>query len=331
MRAKLFLLLPLAFVLIVAASACRGGGAPSSGTAGAAGGTSGGTGSIVVGLTSDLRVGVDIVRLHVVMQAGGATLKDEFLTTTSPTEKLVLPAEFPFDGLPDGTPVDVSFAAFGPADAQTPLVTRTASTHILAGKDLLLHLVLDSRCVPAPGSSAPTCTSPETCAAGVCVPEAVDPTKLPPYSPSWSQASSDPCKPANAGAPIVIVGQGQADYLPMMDGDTAQVEEGPQGGHHIWVALRDKNLAQSGSITSVTGHFPDLGIDVGPFNVIFTFEVDEGGYCKLYGLRFQLDENDPIDELLGHPLDVKVTVTDPTMDVGVGTRHVILSTTYTPL
>jgi hypothetical protein len=121
------------------------------------------------------------------------------------------------------------------------------------------------------------------------------------------------------------VGEGQGDYLPTTDGDTAQVEAGPQGGHHIWVALRAKNLTQSGSVTNVTGHFPDLGYDVGPYAVIFTLEPDEGGYCKLYGLRFQLDADHPIEEMLGHPLDVTVKVTDADGDVGTGTRSVVLS------
>ncbi len=123
------------------------------------------------------------------------------------------------------------------------------------------------------------------------------------------------------------MGEGQADYLPLMDGDTDQVEAGPQGGHHVWVAVRTKNLRQSGSITSITGHFSDLGIDVGPFNVIFTQEVDEGGYCKIYGLRFQLDQEVDIDTLLGHPLDITVTVTDTDGAVGTGTRDVVLSQT----
>jgi hypothetical protein len=151
---------------------------------------------------------------------------------------------------------------------------------------------------------------------------------LPDYTPGWATASTDPCKPPGGGAPVVIVGEGQADYLPMTDGETAQVEAGPQGGHHIWVALRAKNLHQSGSITSITGHFPDLGYDVGPFNVIFTMEIDEGGYCKLYGLRFQLDQVIPIQMLLGHPLDVTVTVTDSDQTVGVGKRSVVLSSTF---
>ena len=127
---------------------------------------------------------------------------------------------------------------------------------------------------------------------------------------------------------MVIVGEGQSDYLPLMDGDTDQVEQGPQGGHHVWVALRAKNLHEEGSITAITGHFPDLGIDVGPFNVIFTQEIDEGGYCKIYGLRFQLDQSVPIQGLLGHPLDITVTVTDTDDAVGTGKRSVVLSQTY---
>jgi hypothetical protein len=160
----------------------------------------------------------------------------------------------------------------------------------------------------------------------VCVASVVPPQNLPAYTSTWS-APADPCKPPGAGPPVVIVGEGQADYIPLMDGDTDQVEAGPQGGHHVWVAIRTKNLRQSGSITAVTGHFPDLGVDVGPFNVIFTQEIDEGGYCKIYGLRFQLDQQVNINTLLGHPLDITVAVTDPDGTVGTGTRSVVLSQT----
>ena len=137
--------------------------------------------------------------------------------------------------------------------------------------------------------------------------------------------SNDICKPTGAGAPMVIVGEGQADYLPTMDGVVAQVEAGPQGGHHIWIAVRMKGLLQSGSITAVTGHFPELDQDIGPFQVIFTFDQDEGGYCKLYGLRFQLDQTRPVDQVLGKTLDVQVKVTDKEGAVGIGKRSVVLS------
>jgi hypothetical protein len=300
-----------ACLLLLVAPACGGGAA----------------GSVVVGLTSDLRVGVDIDQVHVVMRAAGAVVTDEILSTSSAAHPLVLPTELRFPDLPGGTAVEVTLEALAPADT-TPLLTRLAATTIVAGETLLLPVVLDSRCVVEPGSSAPVCAAPETCIAGVCESESVAPSTLEPYSPNWASASTDPCKPPGGGAPVVIVGEGQDDYLPLANGAVDQVEQGPQGGHHVWVALRAKNLSQSGSITSVTGTFPDLGVDVGPFNVIFTMEIDEGGFCKLYGLRFQLDQVVNIDTLLGHPLDMTVTVTDPEMDVGVGKLDVVLSQTY---
>jgi hypothetical protein len=172
------------------------------------------------------------------------------------------------------------------------------------------------------------CNAPQTCIGGVCANADVPSSTLPDYTPGWANVSTDPCKQPGGGLPVVIVGEGQADYLPMMNGDVDQVEAGPQGGHHVWVAVRAKNLHQSGTITAITGHFPDLGYDVGPFNVIFTMETDEGGYCKLYGLRFQLDQVVPIQMLLGHPLDITVTMTDSDQSVGVGKVSVVLSQTF---
>jgi hypothetical protein len=314
MRQPLLLLCSVVLLLVLG---------PACGSAGA--GTP--VGSIVFGVTSDLRVGVDIESIHVVLHAAGAVLTDQTVTATS-KPALVLPTEIGTGDLPGGTAVDVTLEAFGPGSGATPLLTRLASTTVLADRKLLLVLDLDARCVVAPGSSAPACTAPETCVAGTCVSGAVASATLPAYTSNWATASTDPCKPGGGGAAVVIVGEGQADYLAMMDGDTAQVEQGPQGGHHIWVAYRAKNLAQSGSITAITGHFPDLGIDVGPFNVIFTMEVDEGGFCKLFGLRFQLDLENDIDTLLGHPLDMTVTVTDPASSTATGLRSVVLSQTY---
>ncbi len=92
--------------------------------------------------------------------------------------------------------------------------------------------------------------------AGACAAAAVDAKTLPAYSPTWTKVSNDICKPTGSGPPVVSVGEGQSDYLPTMDGDVAQVEAGPQGGHHVWIAIRMKGLLQSGSITAVTGHFP---------------------------------------------------------------------------
>lgn len=314
----------LSLILLAFAPACGDGAPPGGG--GGAGGVSSATGSVIVGVLSDLRVGVDFQAMHVVMKAGDDLVRDEIQQAGA---TLKLPAELPFEGLPADTRVHVEIEALATnGGASTVLVRRVAETKIVAGKKLLLRVGLDSSCVLAAGSTASSCSAADTCIAGICAAPLVDPAVLGAYTPGWAVTSNDPCKPAGGGAPIVIVGEGQGDYLPTMDGVTAQVEAGPQGGHHIWVAVRMKNLAQSGSITSITGHFPDLGIDVGPFDVIFTFEPDEGGYCKLFGLRFQLDQNDDINSLLGHPLDVKVTISDPESVVGEGVRKVVLSSDF---
>jgi hypothetical protein len=134
------------------------------------------------------------------------------------------------------------------------------------------------------------------------------------------------CKLVAGATAEVVVGHGQSDYLPLADLETVQVEAGPQGGHHIWIAIRMKNLLRSGSRTTVTAVAPDSGVSIAPYDVIFTFDPDEGGYCKLYGLRFQLDAAG-VDylPLLGKELDVTAIVVDRTGDSARGSRRVTLS------
>lgn len=278
-------------------------------------------GSVVLGISSKLTPGAAIDAMHVVFKAGDKVITDE--TLTSAKGDLAFPEELRADDLDDGEAVSATIEAS--SKGQT-LLTRIASTEAVAGKELLLRVNLASSCL---SPAAPACVAPKTCDAGLCKNSHVAGTALPEYTPDWDSHATtvDICKPENPGDPVVVVGEGQADYLPMADGDVAQVEAGPQGGHHIWVALRLKNLTQSGSITSLTGHFADLGYDVGPFNVIFTFDPDEGGYCKIYGLRFQLDTDHDIHEMLGHSLEVTGTIKDKDGDTGTGTRTVKLSDT----
>ena len=37
-------------------------------------------------------------------------------------------------------------------------------------------------------------------------------------------------------------------------------EKGPQGGHHLWVAVRTKNLRQAGSTVAITAEQPKTGL-----------------------------------------------------------------------
>ncbi|HSN98704.1 MAG TPA: hypothetical protein VLS89_10485 [Candidatus Nanopelagicales bacterium] len=282
-----------------------------------------GPGTIVFGLTTELQPGVDIDRMRVVARVGGEVVRDELLTTQDGT--LELPAEVPLEDLEDGTAVELELEAFRPGDPVMPLVTRMATTEVAGDKTLLFRVRLERECVIPPGGGG--CAAPETCVGGACQSPEVNPADLEEYTPGWAVSEPDICKPAGAGDPVVIVGKGQGDYLPLDALEEVQVEAGPQGGYHTWVAVRMKNLRRSGSITSISGYVPALDHEIRPFDVIFTFDPDEGGYCTLHGLRFQLDGDIDVQELLGQVVRIQVTVTDSEGDVGVGEREVTLSTT----
>jgi hypothetical protein len=278
------------------------------------------TGEVVIGVSSMLRVDVDVLKLHVVKKVNGQTRSQETLFSDGPSP-FTFPLELPFSNLPEGDDVEVEIEAFGMG--ATPLLTRRARTTILANKKLLLRVDLSSACI---GLGAPQCSDTQTCTGGVCGPVYVHPALIENYWSEWSKGKTDICKP-NDGPPTVLVGKGMSDYLSVTDYDVAQLEAGPQGGHHIWVALRMKNLRQSGSITTLKGYIPELKMDVNPFDVIFTFDPDEGGYCKLYGLRFQLDGAVKVDQVLGKTVEVTASVKDKDGDVGVGKKWVTLSDT----
>jgi hypothetical protein len=279
---------------------------------------------LVVGVQSEPMGGL-VSALHVVVKIDGAVATDETLQPPhgsrvgfpQPWEKtLTAPA-----GGSDAR-VDVAIEALA-APGAAPLFTRLASTHVAPGPAQLLRVQLESRCVVYPPStrgpgktpgplSGPSCVAPTTCIMGTCQQSFVSPAKLEPYASNWPTNAPDRCKARDGGAPILQVGTGQTDYLPLTVGQTLQAEAGPQGGHHIWIATRMKNLKQTLTTTRIEGLQPDTGTAIPPSTFVFTYAPAEGGYCKLYGLRYQLD-NGGIDykQFLGKPLDVTVTLTDP--------------------
>jgi len=154
--------------------------------------------------------------------------------------------------------------------------------------------------------AAALCTAALAAAALACAP-----TPGPPVPPPVDATAVDHateldgvCKTVAGAPPDVVLGKGQSDYLPLADLETLKVEAGPQGGHHA----------------------PATGTMISPYEVIYRFDPAEGGYCKLFGLRFQLDL-DGVDyiPLLGKELDVTVTVTDQGGDSAHDSRRVMLS------
>jgi hypothetical protein len=293
-------------------------------------------GKLTVGIQAEA-LDVYLQSLHVVTTVDGAPQTDAVYRAS---QGAVFPREVAVD--PRGNAhADVAvrvegFAVDDPT-GQPPAIVRTARTSFLpAPADKLLRIDLDTWCVilPPPGGlTGPTCTAPnQTCIAGQCVDDGVAPSSLGDYTPTWAIDTPDACRPANPGAPDVIVGTGQTDYFPLTDGQTVQAETGPQGGHHIWIAVRMQNLKQSGSTTTITATRPDTGATVAPFSVVFTYLPDEGGFCKLYGLRFQLDANGvDLNQFLGEPLDVKVEVHDLIGEDGSGVAHINIDPNVLPL
>ena len=295
--------------------------------------------ALIVGVQSDPMGGI-VSALHVIIKVNGEVVDDE--TIKPPHGSKVgfpQPWEKRLSGAGKGdAKVEVEVDAIGdPASA--PLFVRRSSTHFIPGKEALLRVPLESRCIVYPQQprgttkvpgplSGPTCTAPSSCISGICQLPDVNPALLEPYAPNWPANAPDRCKPRNAGPPDLQIGTGQSYYLPITKGQTLQAEAGPQGGHHIWIATRMRNLKQAGSTTKITGVQPGTGATIPPTTLAFTYAPDEGGYCKLFGIRYQLD-NEGIDykQFLGKPLDVTVTTTDPTGATATATAHINIAPT----
>jgi len=290
-----------------------------------------GLGSLTIGVDGHA-LGNYIQSLHIVTTVDGATATDTFMRAS---QGRVFPQELKLEGHALAK-VGVRVEGFANDDPLVgrPAIIRTAETTMLPASKLL-RFDLDTLCVmlPPPGGIVgPTCVAPDTCISGRCTNDVVPPESLADYAPNWVAAAPDACRPANPGPPKVIIGMGQTDYFPLTDGQTLQAQAGPQGGHHIWLAVRMQNLKQSQTTTTVTATQPGTGVKVWPYSVVFTFLPGEGGFCKLYGLRFQLDANGVnFPQFLGKPLDVKVEIKDVLGEVAVGTAHVNIDRNVLPL
>lgn len=276
--------------------------------------------SVIIGVTSDFIAGSDLARLDVVMIADGETVRSDSVPLGASAGRTTFPTELSFDDVADQAALSVTITGYDANDAVK--VVRHVETKALSGPTRLVRVHLEALCrlddSDGGGPSAPTCNeATETCISGQCRDAFIDPARHEPYAEDWAESFSDACKAPGGGEPIVTVGRGMSDYFAAEDYELAEVEAGPQGGHHIWIATRVKNLHRSGSITEVGGEIPSLGLSLTPLKVIFTMDPDEGGYCKLYGLRFQLDiDGDDINSMLGAEVRVIVTITDSTGDVG---------------
>lgn len=271
-------------------------------------------GEIVFGVTTEIPPSLVLTRVQTSLIIDGS----EIDTANYEGASLDFPFEVASGAQPEGSRVELLLEGYAGAEL---LVTRTAATTVMSDRKILLEVALEDECIDV------SCGDGETCISGSCGDPLEDATRLPEYYDKWAGGETgDRCEPG--GEPLVIIGEGQSDYHAIDDGAVLDVEAGAQGGHHVWIAVRIKNLRQSGSVTAVSGVFPALGYSPPPLQVVFTFDPDEGDYCKLYGLRFRLDDTDhPIESLLGETLELTVRISDQDEDAAEASTTVVLSDT----
>ena len=265
---------------------------------------------MVVGVQSEPLNGA-IGTLHVVTTLGGATSSDEILAPSALPHEVKLTPPGGDATAPIAVAIDgYTSTGWTPQSGELPTLVRTAETSFVPGQARLLRVLLQGACLPGLTGGprgAPPCDAPQTCIDGVCQADTVPPQALEPYASDWATNAPDVCKPASAGPPVVQVGTGQSDYLPLTDGQSVQMKQGPQGGHHIWIAVRQDNLKQAGSTTTITSVQTSTGLAGPKMAFVFTFDQDQGGFCKLAGLRYQLDlDGTDYHQFLGQPLAVTV-------------------------
>lgn len=288
-------------------------------------------GTIVIGVTSDFTPGPDIGRLEADLSIGGAP-PERRTWAIDKGDPLVFPFELPLSDLPGGTEVDVRLSAFKTSyTTDPPFSTRHAITSVVADSELLLRTHLEWECVPSYNLGgdrlAPTCAEPETCVAAECTDPHVPAGELEPYSSTWTVAYADECRPLDAGPPEVAVGQGIEAFSPLAPGGEVPLELGSQGGYHIWLALRMKNLHRVGSTTTLTVTRPSTTEELCHVELPWDFTPVEGGDCDLTGIRcIVLYDATGLAGIVGAELHVEAKVVDATGDVGFGQQEITLIT-----
>ncbi len=278
------------------------------------------TARVVVGLTSDLAIGFDIERVVVTMRVDGVVVRTQDLRYVD--GRLLLPAEFSFDRVEDGSVIDASFEAFDASDGAL-LVWQRGTTTAEAGRTPLLQLALQEACIDV------ECVEGEACTGGACISVERSSASLPAYDPDWIDDAIDACRPAGAVA-MLEVGEGRDAFAAIEDGATLTLEAGPQGGYHVWLAVRAFGVRQQGSLVEARASLPTLDREVPALLSVVTFDrVDDA--CELSGLRFRVDDGIAVEELLGRELALELTLSDSTGATQTAKRSVFLSDMLQPL
>lgn len=204
---------------------------------------------------------------------------------------------------------------------------RVATTHFVPNESRLAYLFVDQQCAYSGGGVMPTndggsgCASTgQWCYEGKCRAEEIPTADLFPVRSDWHENPPSPCP---SQAPSLLLGEGLVDFAEKKDGDTVTIECGPQGGHHIWIAVRTTGLDQRNPIVMMTSPATDAGAPLATSYPIARLYAAEGtAQCEAKGIQFQLDpDGRSVLPYLGEPLDVTVAVQDRNGEKAQVTRH----------
>lgn len=193
----------------------------------------------------------------------------------------------------------------------TEVVSRKLWTRFSPGRKKLAYVRLEAGCNRALMMGGdlvmgPECGATETCISRVC--RSPEVSEMPDFRDDWAESPPSAC--GEGPTPELSLGKGEAAFTTLTEGETVTIERGPQCGHHVWLAIRAKNLSQWKTITTMTASQPG-GPTILPTARASALSVLGDGSCELAGLRFQLDIGGvQVKDLLGKPLDLTLEAKD---------------------
>lgn len=134
-----------------------------------------------------------------------------------------------------------------------------------------------------------------------------------------------PLPPEDAGqqedggaVPLLEVGTGVNTFAALADGDDIGIIFGPQGGYHVWTALRArKDLAPTRVETRVSVRLEGAELSQNGYRLNL---VDSGDHYEWYGLQALIPDPAVVD---GKSVELRVDVTDAQGRAAFDVRRVV--------
>lgn len=124
--------------------------------------------------------------------------------------------------------------------------------------------------------------------------------------------------PASTPTLTVEVGTGTKDFVALADGDPVDLTFGPQGGFHIWTAVRVRNVNATGVQINLRAKLDDGSLVGPPSRAAASLEAQPDGSAVAAGLRNFVDN---ASELRGKRVTLTAEVIAADQRHGAGERR----------